>query len=142
MGREKDVLFGGNGCNIGNRWLGQEKSRFEEVEKVDIVQKINHEGEVNRARSMPQNYYLIATKSPTGQVLVFDTSRHMLKPPVTGTCTPQLRLGGHKKEGYAADHVEQRKSGERNRDWRGRHLLFPPTCFCCKEESFPRLERR
>ena len=31
--------------------------------KIDIQQKINHEGEVNRARYMPQNYFVIATKT-------------------------------------------------------------------------------
>lgn len=31
---------------------------------------------------------------------VFDTSRHHFKPPADGKCTPQLRLHGHKKEGY------------------------------------------
>ena len=31
--------------------------------KIEITQRINHEGEVNRARYMPQNPYLIATKS-------------------------------------------------------------------------------
>uniref|UniRef100_A0A7S3A4U1 Histone-binding protein RBBP4-like N-terminal domain-containing protein n=1 Tax=Rhodosorus marinus TaxID=101924 RepID=A0A7S3A4U1_9RHOD len=79
---------------------GTVKSKLQEVEKVSIVQKINHEGEVNRARAMPQNCFLVATKSPNGQVLVFDTSRHMLKPSIAETCSPQLRLGGHKKEGY------------------------------------------
>lgn len=80
---------------------GTVKSKLQEVEKVSIVQKINHEGEVNRARAMPQNCFLVATKSPNGQVLVFDTSRHMLKPSIAETCSPQLRLGGHKKEGCA-----------------------------------------
>ena len=40
--------------------------------KVEVTQKINHEGEVNRARYMPQNPYLIATKSVASDVYVFD----------------------------------------------------------------------
>lgn len=31
--------------------------------KIEIIQKINHEGEVNRARYMPQNPFIIATKT-------------------------------------------------------------------------------
>lgn len=34
--------------------------------KVNVKQQIVHEGEVNRARHMPQNKYLIATKAPLG----------------------------------------------------------------------------
>eukprot|EP00188_Purpureofilum_apyrenoidigerum_P002911 Plantae.Rhodophyta-Purpureofilum_apyrenoidigerum.ctg29620.p1 GENE.Plantae.Rhodophyta-Purpureofilum_apyrenoidigerum.ctg29620~~Plantae.Rhodophyta-Purpureofilum_apyrenoidigerum.ctg29620.p1 ORF type:complete len:333 (-),score=36.00 Plantae.Rhodophyta-Purpureofilum_apyrenoidigerum.ctg29620:29-1027(-) len=94
---------------------GNLKSKLHEVEKVEIIQKINHEGEVNRAKSMPQNFYLVATKAPSGQVLVFDTNRHTLKPSVRGVCTPQLRLGGHKREGFGlcwnAVHEGQLLSG-------------------------------
>lgn len=31
--------------------------------KVQVVQQINHAGEVNRARVMPQNSFIIATKT-------------------------------------------------------------------------------
>jgi WD40 repeat protein len=77
--------------------------------KVEIVQRINHEGEVNRARYMPQNPFIIATKTIQSDLFIFDTSRHQLKPPADGRCSPQLRLRGHKKEGYglswsARDH--------------------------------------
>lgn len=62
--------------------------------------KINHEGEVNRARYMPQNPYIIATKTPGSDVLVFDISKHPSRPDPSGECKPQLRLKGHTKEGY------------------------------------------
>lgn len=91
--------------------------------KIEIEIKINHEGEVNRARYMPQNPCIIATKTPTSDVLVFDYTKHPskpgeLKPQVkrlylcillqcllfildpSGECTPDLRLRGHQKEGY------------------------------------------
>lgn len=48
--------------------------------KIEIEIKINHEGEVNRARYMPQNPYIIATKTPTSDVLVFDYTKHPSKP--------------------------------------------------------------
>mmetsp|Transcript_28430 Transcript_28430/g.46069 ORF Transcript_28430/g.46069 Transcript_28430/m.46069 type:complete len:351 (+) Transcript_28430:346-1398(+) len=68
--------------------------------KLEIIQKINHDGEVNRARYMPQNPSLIATKTTTGNVCVFDYTKHGSKPK-DKTCTPDLVLLGHKKEGYA-----------------------------------------
>ena len=48
--------------------------------KIEIEIKINHEGEVNRARCMPQNPCVIATKTPTSDVLVFDYTKHPSKP--------------------------------------------------------------
>eukprot|EP00245_Coleochaete_scutata_P013461 TRINITY_DN5484_c0_g1_i1.p1 TRINITY_DN5484_c0_g1~~TRINITY_DN5484_c0_g1_i1.p1 ORF type:complete len:425 (+),score=83.86 TRINITY_DN5484_c0_g1_i1:128-1402(+) len=68
--------------------------------KVQIIQQINHEGEVNRARYMPQNPFLIATKTVNAEVYVFDYSKHPSKPSNDGICNPDLRLRGHKTEGY------------------------------------------
>jgi len=55
---------------------------------------------VNRARYMPQNPYLIATKSPSADVYVFDWSKHSSKPPADGSFAPDIVLKGHMKEGY------------------------------------------
>eukprot|EP00127_Corallochytrium_limacisporum_P005227 Clim_evm44s201 gene=Clim_evmTU44s201 len=70
--------------------------------KIKIVQEIIHEGEVNRARYMPQNPYLVATKTPgePGDVLVFDTSKLPSKPARDASLEYLIRLKGHKKEGY------------------------------------------
>merc|ERR1739838_111787 len=68
--------------------------------KIEIEIKINHEGEVNRARYMPQNPCVIATKTPSSDVLVFDYTKHPSKPDPSGECHPDLRLRGHQKEGY------------------------------------------
>ncbi|XP_066139843.1 chromatin assembly factor 1 p55 subunit isoform X1 [Euwallacea fornicatus] len=68
--------------------------------KIEIEIKINHEGEVNRARFMPQNPCVIATKTPSSDVLVFDYTKHPSKPDPNGECHPDLRLRGHQKEGY------------------------------------------
>ncbi|KAF0291319.1 Histone-binding protein RBBP4 [Amphibalanus amphitrite] len=68
--------------------------------RIDIEIKINHEGEVNRARYMPQNPCVIATKTPSSDVLVFDYTKHPSKPDPGGECSPDLRLRGHQKEGY------------------------------------------
>ena len=68
--------------------------------KIEIEIKINHEGEVNRARYMPQNPCVIATKTPSSDVLVFDYTKHASKPDPSGKCQPDLKLRGHQKEGY------------------------------------------
>lgn len=68
--------------------------------KIEIIQRINHDGEINRARYMPQRPFIIATKTVQADLFIFDTSRHQLKPPADGKCSPQLRLRGHKEEGY------------------------------------------
>jgi histone-binding protein RBBP4 len=40
-----------------------------------IVQKINHPGEVNKARYQPQNPDIIATLCPDGRALIFDRTK-------------------------------------------------------------------
>lgn len=49
---------------------------------------------------MPQNPFIIATKTVSAEVYVFDYSKHPSKPPLDGACTPDLRLRGHSTEGY------------------------------------------
>eukprot|EP00250_Pteridium_aquilinum_P013719 c21529_g1_i2 orf=300-1604(-) len=68
--------------------------------KVQIIQQINHQGEVNRARYMPQNPAIIATKTVSAEVYIFDYTKHPSKPSQGRQCTPDLRLQGHKTEGY------------------------------------------
>ncbi|KAJ7559142.1 hypothetical protein O6H91_04G072200 [Diphasiastrum complanatum] len=68
--------------------------------KVQVIQQINHDGEVNRARYMPQNHFIVATKTVSADVFVFDYSKHPSKPRQEGSCNPDLRLLGHKTEGY------------------------------------------
>jgi histone-binding protein RBBP4 len=68
--------------------------------KISIIQRINHAGEVNRARYMPKNPNLIATKAVSGEVLVFDRTKHSSEPERGGICKPDIRLIGQTKEGY------------------------------------------
>ncbi|KAG2274812.1 hypothetical protein Bca52824_057367 [Brassica carinata] len=77
--------FGGFGCASG---------------KVQVIQQIVHQGEVNRARYMPQNPFLIATKTVSAEVYLFDYSKHPSKPALDGACNPDMRLKGHSSEGY------------------------------------------
>ena len=67
--------------------------------RVKIVQRINHDGEVNRARYMPQNADLIATKAVSGEVFVFDRTKHSSDPDRSGQCKPDIRLVGQRGEG-------------------------------------------
>jgi histone-binding protein RBBP4 len=62
--------------------------------------EINHEGEVNKARYMPQNSFVIATKTVSSDVYVFDYSKHPSKAPQERVCNPELILKGHSNEGY------------------------------------------
>ncbi|EGO05289.1 hypothetical protein SERLA73DRAFT_174369 [Serpula lacrymans var. lacrymans S7.3] len=68
--------------------------------RIQITQRINHDGEVNKARYMPQNPDLIATKAISGEVLVFDRTKHSSEPERGGVCKPDIRLVGQQKEGY------------------------------------------
>ncbi|KCV70028.1 histone-binding protein RBBP4 [Fonticula alba] len=65
--------------------------------KITIEQCIPHEGEINRARYMPQNPNMIATKTISGQVHLFDTTKFAARDDTKG---PTMRLTGHSKEGY------------------------------------------
>lgn len=68
--------------------------------KVHVTQMINHDGEVNRARYQPQEPFIIATKTVSADVYVFDYSKHPSKPATDGKCKPDLVLKGHQTEGY------------------------------------------
>mmetsp|Transcript_28359 Transcript_28359/g.28652 ORF Transcript_28359/g.28652 Transcript_28359/m.28652 type:complete len:448 (-) Transcript_28359:199-1542(-) len=70
------------------------------LSKVDVKIKMVHDGEVNRARAMPQNQFMIATKSPTSTVYVFDYSKHGSLPQDNSKSKPQFRCTGHTAEGY------------------------------------------
>ena len=66
--------------------------------KFNIVQKIDHRGEVNKARYQPQNPNMIATMCTDGRVMIWDRTKHQLMP--TGRVNPQMELLGHELEGF------------------------------------------
>ncbi|KAF9654145.1 WD40 repeat-like protein [Thelephora ganbajun] len=68
--------------------------------KIQIIQKIIHPGEINKARYMPQNPDLIATKCTSGEILVFDRTKHSSEPERNGQPKPDIRLVGQQKEGF------------------------------------------
>ena len=71
------------------------------VIKFNIVQKIDHPGEVNKARYQPQNPDIIATLAIDGRVLIFDRTKHSITP--TGVANAQVELHGHTSEGFGLD---------------------------------------
>lgn len=77
---------------------GNSSSGDQAAIKMVIEQKIDHPGEVNKARYQPQNINIIATMCVDGRVLIFDRTKHSSTP--NGTVNAQLELLGHKKEGF------------------------------------------
>lgn len=67
--------------------------------RIQIIQKINHDGEVNRARYMPQNPDLLATKTVLGEIHIFDRTKHPSEPERGGLSRPDIKLIGQNKEG-------------------------------------------
>ena len=67
--------------------------------RFNILQKIAHPGEVNKARYQPQNPDIIATLCVDGKILIFDRTKHSLLTP-SDTVNPQFELVGHKQEGF------------------------------------------
>ena len=49
---------------------------------------------------MPRDPCVTATKTSSGDVLVFDYTKHPSKLDPSGECNPDLHLHGHQKEGY------------------------------------------
>ena len=68
--------------------------------RIQVTQRINHEGEVNRARYCPQNCDLIATRAVSGLTYVFDRTKHSNQPDSDGKCRPDIVLEGQTREGY------------------------------------------
>lgn len=67
--------------------------------RIDVETKILHEGEVNRARYMPQKPTIIATKTISGEVHVFNYLQHPAIPASLDQVRPEVRLVGHTAEG-------------------------------------------
>lgn len=67
--------------------------------KLEPEIRINHGGEVHRARYMPQNPIIIASRGPAFDVYIFDYTKHPSEP-MDDKFYPQLRCKGHDDEGY------------------------------------------
>ncbi|MCJ1465797.1 Histone acetyltransferase type B subunit 2 [Pseudocyphellaria aurata] len=84
--------------DIGGNGQGAAKKTPVMEVKFNIVQKIDHKGEVNKARYQPQNPNIIATMCTDGRVMIWDRTKHPSVP--TGHVDPQIELLGHSREGF------------------------------------------
>eukprot|EP01028_Stygiella_incarcerata_P002849 TRINITY_DN153_c0_g1_i1.p1 TRINITY_DN153_c0_g1~~TRINITY_DN153_c0_g1_i1.p1 ORF type:complete len:436 (-),score=121.43 TRINITY_DN153_c0_g1_i1:161-1354(-) len=82
-------------------------SDFSSEIRSKIVPKVciaHEDGDINRARHSPRSDFLIATKSTSGNVLLFDWSKFESNTDMSKkTATPTAVFEGHTKEGYALD---------------------------------------
>ena len=83
---------------IGGYGGGPSKKTLPMEVKLEVTQKNDHPGEVNKARYQPQNPNIIATMCTDGRVLIYDRTKHPSVP--IGSINPQMELLGHDKEGY------------------------------------------
>lgn len=75
------------------------------ADKIVVQHQIEHDGEVNRIRHHPKRTNLIATRTPLGQIHLFDkirfgTASKSVKPI---RVQPSLILSGHETEGYSLE---------------------------------------
>jgi histone-binding protein RBBP4 len=83
---------------------GQGREKF----VCELKQEMCHPGEVNKARYMPQNPDIIATWSVDSRVLIWDRSKHELKPR-NSEVKPNVVCAGHTEEGFGlawSPHIE------------------------------------
>ncbi|KAF8750554.1 Histone acetyltransferase type B subunit 2 [Rhizoctonia solani] len=67
--------------------------------RIQITQRMLHDGEINRARYMPQNPNILATKSVSGRVFIYDRTKHPSEPD-SDAMRPDVTLVGQTMEGY------------------------------------------
>ncbi|WCJ39890.1 Histone-binding protein MSI1 [Euphorbia peplus] len=84
---------------IAHALLPDPSSQIPLTPRVEIVQKIRVDGEVNRARCMPQNPAIVAAKTSGSDVYVFDSDKQA-QTRKQDICDPDMILRGHNKEGY------------------------------------------
>jgi len=90
----------GSSGNSGNNNTTTLTTTVSTPGKIEIRMKVKHLGEVNRARYMPQNHFIVATRGPDPELYVFDLSKHSSFPEDDSECAPQCVCVGHEKEGY------------------------------------------
>lgn len=79
---------------------GHAPSGSSAVGKIEVRMKIKHDGEVNRARYMPQNHFIVASRGPNPEIYIWDLSKHSSFPDDATAPTPQGVCVGHRGEGY------------------------------------------
>lgn len=96
---EEKNEVGGFGASAGSSSSGG-SSGSSSIGKIEIRMKIKHNGEVNRARYMPQNHFIVASRGPNPEIYIWDLSKHCSFPDDDSVPTPQGVCIGHTAEGY------------------------------------------
>lgn len=78
-------------------------------DKFTLDMELNHDREVNKARYMPQSHNIIATKTVSGEIHIFDYFKHSSKPLSPNEVKPNMRLLGHQQEGYGLAWCPQKE---------------------------------
>merc|ERR550537_860813 len=68
---------------------------------------INHPGDVNRCAYSPYNPAIVATATESGDVLVFDLSKHPADAAGDGSTNAQATLSGSSMEAYSVEWCSQ-----------------------------------
>jgi len=97
---EEKNEVGGFGFQMGTSSGAGGSSQNPSAGRIEIRMKVKHLGEINRARYMPQNHFIVASRGPDPELYVFDLSKHPSFPDEGGEFCPQCVLSGHEKEGY------------------------------------------
>ena len=84
--------------NITNEQMIEEYQKTEK--KFEIVTKIPHEGEVNKAKASPKEPNIMATQTNKGEIHIFDYYKCPPKPEDENVSKPNKRLISHTKLGY------------------------------------------
>ena len=74
--------------------------------KIEVEIKIKHDGDVNKAKSLPftSKYSIIATQTDKGEIHIFDYFKHPNQPKEENEeSKPELKLKGHEKSGFGLD---------------------------------------
>lgn len=96
----KEVGGFGFDNHSGTTHHGNNNNNTNTAGKIDVRMKVKHIGEINRARYMPQNHFIVATRGPDPELYIFDLSKHPSFPEQDSTFCPQAVCVGHAKEGY------------------------------------------
>jgi histone-binding protein RBBP4 len=101
-GARKPEFWNAETQEIGSH--GQSKKPL----SMELTQRVNHEGAVNKARYMPQNPDIIATQGLAGKCFIFDRTKHTNEPK-DDSVSAQMVLLGHEDEGFGLDWNSKRE---------------------------------
>jgi histone-binding protein RBBP4 len=103
---------------------------------LEIETKVNHNGNVLKARSMPQKYHIIATHTTTGEINIFNYLNHKGKKK-DSLIKPEIRLKGHLKKGYGLSWSSTKEGFLASSSSDGDVLIWDINTYNSKNIVFP-----